>query len=278
MTFDVKLSTVIEGPKVFLKSSTPGLAIPDKDASGIMDTITFTEDAAISSIKVSVDITHTYRGDLRVTLHAPSTDSVVLHERHQGGPDDNLKCTYDIATKPALMAFLDQSIKGDWTLQVQDLARWDEGVLNKWTLEIEGVGQNLVELEDAPGTKIPDSDPTGIAQKISTTETGIIKDIEVFIDITHTYIQDLQVTLLSPSGKSVILHNKTGGSADNIVKTYTTTTTPDLKTLLNEAIKGDWQLLVADHVGYDIGKLNRWHLKITRQMPEEASETLAEFA
>jgi subtilisin-like proprotein convertase family protein len=94
--------------------------------------------------------------------------------------------------------------------------------------------------------------------------SGQVKDISVSVDTTHTYIGDLVVKLVSPFGKTVDLHCRTGGTAENIIRTYTISTFPDLDTMRNETIEGEWKLKVADLEGQDLGKLNRWGLKITR--------------
>ena len=262
----IKLSTSLrddtDDPGVYEKSSQPNTAIPDENAVGIADGIKFDQDVLISSIKVTVDITHTYRGDLRVTLHTPWASSIVLHQRNQGGSADDLKVTYDMLSVPTLNSVLGESLKGEWFLQVQDLAGFDVGVLNSWGLEVEGTGRRDVELEESPGTKIPDDDPAGIERTLTTDTTGTVSGVEVFVDITHTYIQDLIVSLRSPSGTLAHLHRRTGGSADDIVKTYTAASTPGLTALHGEPIQGDWTLRVSDHEGFDQGKVNHWRVKI----------------
>jgi subtilisin-like proprotein convertase family protein len=263
MTFKTKPTN--GGPTVFKKTSNPKLAIPDINPVGVTDTITFSDHATISVIKVSVDITHTYRGDLRVTLIAPSGASVILHNR-KGSREDNIKCVFDEISTPQLRNLIGQSIIGDWTIQIQDLARFDTGVLNNWGLEIEGLVDSVVTIEESPGVRIPDNDPNGITRKLEIDTAGIIKDIAVGIDIAHTYIRDLIVTLTSPQGTSVKLHNRRGGSSDNIVKTFTGATTPGLNQIPGEQIRGEWELKIVDLEGLDIGKLNHWELKLTREL------------
>lgn len=122
---------------IFSKTSTPGLTVPDNNPGGVSNTVNFTEQSTISSIKVSVDISHTYIGDLVVTLTAPSGTAIILHDRI-GGPADNIKQTFDLVSTPALTALIGQSLRGDWRLQIQDLASRDVGKLNRWQLEIHG--------------------------------------------------------------------------------------------------------------------------------------------
>jgi subtilisin-like proprotein convertase family protein len=84
----------------------------------------------------------------------------------------------------------------------------------------------------------------------------------VKLDITHTYIGDLVVDLVSPDNTSVLLHNRSGGSVNNIIKTYTMMNTSGLQNLRGDSIGGDWKLHVSDHEGADQGKLNHWALKL----------------
>lgn len=84
-----------------------------------------------------------------------------------------------------------------------------------------------------------------------------ISEIEVYVDLTHTYIGDLIVTLISPSGKQHILHNRSGGGTDNIIQWY-----KGIVTFLGEYTQGNWQLKVEDRAGGDIGSLNLWKIKI----------------
>jgi subtilisin-like proprotein convertase family protein/subtilisin family serine protease len=245
------------------KTSAPALDIPDNDPAGVRDTITFSESLDLSAIKVLVDISHTYIGDLRLTLTAPSGAAAVLHNR-SGGNADNLQRTFDLAAVPGLSVLLEQSIQGDWSLHVQDLAKRDVGRLNRWELVLEGRADGVVLLEEAPGTAIPDNKPAGIERQLQTNETGQVRELEVAIDITHTYIGDLLVTLVSPAGTTVTLHQRAGQSADNLITTYTPATKPALQTLRGESIQGTWQLKVADLAAIDVGKLNRWGLRIVR--------------
>ena len=120
-------------------------------------------------------------------------------------------------------------------------------------------------LEESPGVNIPDEDPSGITRTLTTTETGQVQAVTVAVDITHTYIQDLSVSLESPTGTVVSLHDRTGGAAHNIIASYSPATTAGLQNLRGEAITGDWKLQVADLAGADVGKLNRWALRIERQ-------------
>ncbi len=252
------------GQKAFKRASSPHLEIPDNDPEGIRDSVSFSEAANLSSVKVAVDISHSFIGDLRLTLVAPSGKFVVIHDRNGGGSDD-IRETFDLKTTPGLGALVGQFIQGDWTLLVQDLASRDRGRLNRWELEIEGVADGSVILEDSPAATVPDNDPGGIVATISTRDPGRVREVEVYVDITHTFIGDLEVTLISPTGSTVPLHQRAGMADDNIIRSYTPATTPDLEKLRGQQIQGAWRLKVADLARSDVGKLNRWGLKIAKE-------------
>ncbi len=71
----------------------------------------------------------------------------------------------------------------------------------------------------------------------------------------HTYRGDLVVTLVAPDGSLYTLHNRTGGSADNLDSTYTVN-------LSSEARNGAWKLRVRDAAAADTGYLNSWTLTL----------------
>jgi len=91
----------------------------------------------------------------------------------------------------------------------------------------------------------------------------------VGVNITHTYIGDLTVTVTSPSGTAVTLHNRTGSNTQNIVGTYPTTLTVDgpgsLADFIGQPTAGNWKLSVQDGAAVDTGTLNSWTLYVTGQ-------------
>ncbi|MDF0594179.1 proprotein convertase P-domain-containing protein [Methanotrichaceae archaeon M04Ac] len=252
------------GEKAFKRARAPNIDIPDDDFVGVRDSMTFSEAANLTSIMVSIDISHTFVGDLRLTLIAPSGKFVVVHDRN-GGSSNDIRQTFDLKTTPELGSLIGQFIQGDWTLLVQDLGSRDVGRLNRWELEIEGGPTEFVDLEDSPAATVPDNDPRGIMATIKINDPGRVKEVTVFVDITHNFIGDLEVTLISPAGTVVPLHQREGMAADNIIRSYTPATTPDLARLRGEQIEGGWRLNVADLARSDVGKLNRWGLKITKE-------------
>jgi len=245
------------------RASAPGRAIPDNAPAGVSDSITFSEAGRVSALSVSVDISHSYVGDLTISLRAPSGRSVNLQSR-SGGNAANLRKTFSLANTPALGGVTGESLAGAWTLQVVDAAPVDTGVLNRWEIDAALAELPAVELEDAPGLSIPDNDARGIERSLTVNGAGAIGDVRVSLDITHSYIGDLEITLVPPSSAPIVLHQRAGGDADNILGVYDATRTPALAALRGQAMSGAWRLKVADRARVDTGKLNRWSLRIDR--------------
>jgi subtilisin-like proprotein convertase family protein len=147
---------------------------------------------------------------------------------------------------------------------VSDLAAQDVGSLRRWRLEV-GLESNAQVAAGAatPGVTIPDNNPTGITSAIQIAQVGTAKKVKVSVDITHTFIGDLRVELMAPSGQSAVLHNLTGGSQDNLIVTFDSTSSPQLSPLVNQSIQGTWLLRVVDLAAQDVGKLNRWSIELT---------------
>jgi subtilisin-like proprotein convertase family protein len=244
--------------------STRVIPIPDNLPVGIADIIELSGGSGrIGAVKVSVDITHTYIGDLTVTLLSPDGVAAVLHQRN-GGNQDNLNRTWQTSDTPALAALNGGRIGGNWTLQVRDLAAADVGKLTRWSLEVTpAAGSSVTIVEESPGVAIPDNVQAGIVRTRNAQASGRLIDLALDIDITHTYIGDLRVALVSPQGARVVLHDRTGGSTDNLIRSWKATNTAGLAQLLGQVASGAWRLEVADFAAVDIGKLNSWRLTLT---------------
>ncbi|WP_405791999.1 S8 family serine peptidase [Streptomyces sp. NBC_00029] len=77
--------------------------------------------------------------------------------------------------------------------------------------------------------------------------------LKVGVNIVHTYIGDLKVDLVAPDGTVYTVHNRSGGSTDNINQVYTVNAS-------SEVANGTWKLRVNDNAGGDIGKVDSWNL------------------
>jgi len=92
----------------------------------------------------------------------------------------------------------------------------------------------------------------------------VIKDIEVNVDIKHTWRGDLRVILKPPQGDEIILQDRTGGSQDDIVKGFRSSAEPELfAPIIGSSAEGDWHLKVVDLAKQDVGVIVKWGLAIT---------------
>jgi subtilisin family serine protease len=117
-------------------------------------------------------------------------------------------------------------------------------------------GENFRELS------IPDDNPDGVKSAIAITESHPIKDIQITVNITHDFLGDLEVYLIAPNHRRVLLQSRTLGRRTNLQTTYTISTRPALKQLLSLSSQGIWHLWLIDYSPQDVGKLNHWSLVI----------------
>jgi subtilisin-like proprotein convertase family protein len=132
--------------------------------------ITYTDDFEINDVNVTVNLIHTWDGDLDLKLRAPDNTEVVLSDRHGGSGDNYTNTVFDDeATTPIsagsppftgsfqpdgnLSDFDGMQSIGDWKLIITDNANADGGTLLDWSLQLcedipLGVGENLIESSD----------------------------------------------------------------------------------------------------------------------------------
>lgn len=80
--------------------------------------------------------------------------------------------------------------------------------------------------------------------------------LQINIDIRHPNIGDLVVDLVAPGGTVYRLHQRTGGTTDNLVASYTRDTS-------GENANGTWRLRVSDQVAGSAGFINGWSLVLS---------------
>jgi subtilisin-like proprotein convertase family protein/subtilisin family serine protease len=236
--------------------------IPDNSIRGITDPIDVTAIGQIRCIKVNLDISHAYIGDLQVTLIAPDGNQVLLHDR-SGARRTTINTTYTSQQVPELASLVDQPSQGLWRLKVCDRSRLDIGTFNSWGLELEVLATNsAASIEDDDSIVIPDGNMQGILKTVTLPTGTTIRDMSVFVDITHPAIGDLRVSLITPQGIPITLHDQMGGDIDNLIYTWKTQDHVNLRSVRGMDCGGEWQLRVADLSSNNAGKLNRWKIEV----------------
>lgn len=142
-----------------------------------------------------------------------------------------------------------------------------------------------------PNLAIPDNNPQGVSSTIIVPDTGIIADFEyLWIDMTHSWVGDLTITLSHTGGSAIVLDRpgfpaSTFGNSDDLAGIYTFTdvdpafpetagsglvapgfyrSATDLGLAFNGDEKfGDWTLTIVDAAAGDTGTLNAWGFAVT---------------
>ncbi|MEU7580316.1 M28 family metallopeptidase [Streptomyces sp. NPDC041068] len=108
--------------------NTTDVTVPDNGAA-VTSTVNVTGRTgnAPATLKVDVDIRHTWRGDLVVDLLAP--DGTAYRLKNSSGNDsaDDVIATYTVDASG-------EAANGAWKLRVQDVAAQDTGYINSWKL------------------------------------------------------------------------------------------------------------------------------------------------
>jgi hypothetical protein len=115
-----------EGEVVVVKSDK---TLEIKDNSTISNSLKVEGLVAAKSVKLTLDVTHTWIGDLIVTVEHNGV-TVNVHNK-QGGSKDDIKETFELTD------FNGVNAEGAWTLTVVDGASGDEGTVNSWELEFD---------------------------------------------------------------------------------------------------------------------------------------------
>ncbi|WP_460504455.1 proprotein convertase P-domain-containing protein, partial [Catellatospora paridis] len=102
---------------------------------------------------------------------------------------------------------------------------------------------------------IPDNTTVSSTITISGCARNASATSSVAVTIYHTYKGDLVVDLVAPDGSVYNLSNRAGGSADNIIQTFS-------RNLSTEAANGTWTLRVRDAASADTGRIDTWSLTL----------------
>ena len=121
----------------------------------VIAVVTVTDDVAITDINVTLNLLHSFLGDLNITLVSPlGTQATLKAANTCGGGDNIVEATFDddgqaipanctdnginqgtYAPETPLSIFNGESTAGDWTLVIVDAVTGDDGTFQNYTLE-----------------------------------------------------------------------------------------------------------------------------------------------
>ena len=194
----------------------------DPNDVGVDLIITIPDDLTVFGVETFVDITHTWSGDLVVSLTSPQGTKTVLRA-NQGGSTDDIVATFLSAD------FNGEIAAGDWILNVVDTANGDNGTVNTWSLLITGIGE--------VGPAAPNADfaydASGLSVSFSNTSTDVNNDIVSYSwdlgdgatsteeNPTHTYaatgVYEVTLTATDAEGQTDSITQSVAVSDSNIV-------------------------------------------------------------
>jgi len=120
-----------------------------------------------------------------------------------------------------------------------------------------------IRITSLDGAHIRDNTKTQSTESaVDMRHAGTVASVSVSVDIDHDYRGDLKVALVAPDGTEAMLHNRAGGSADDLRATYTSAAAP-LSKMVGKEASGHWRLTAGDYVAYGPGTLNSWALSLT---------------
>jgi len=102
--------------------------IPDNTTVYSNISVTGVTGNAPADLRVDVDIKHTYRGDLVLSLVAPDGSVYLLEDFPNTDSGDNVLKSYTVNASAEVA-------NGTWRLRVQDIASFDTGYIDKFALQ-----------------------------------------------------------------------------------------------------------------------------------------------
>jgi subtilisin family serine protease/subtilisin-like proprotein convertase family protein len=132
---------------------------------------------------------------------------------------------------------------------------------------------------------------------ITVNDSRAIKDVNLRLDLEHSFVSDLEITLIAPNGTQQVVFDRHGGNGedfnnvlldDEAAQSIVTATPPysgslkptnGLNTFDGQSALGTWTLLIRDRQALNSGLLKSWGLEFTLENdifgPFESNDTLS---
>ena len=137
------------------------------------------------------------------------------------------------------------------------------------------VTADLPAFDDCNATVVDILDLATVTSDIDILTSEVVNEVEVTVDITHTFQADLNIRVVSPAGTTgELLDGTIGGAADDVFAVFTNNGVPtgslpltcaceqlptgSMSVWNSEDSLGIWTMEVEDDAGGDTGTLNEW--------------------
>jgi subtilisin-like proprotein convertase family protein len=281
----------------------------------ILSSVTLTDDEDSSNDSITTEITHVYSNDIGVTAingpddgEALTNESVVVTIENFGtATQSNFQASYSINGAPSVSENVagpldagtsisytfstlgNFSMDGTYTVVAETLLASDSDMTNN-SFQREVLNSACyTRTNDTENTIGPDIGVT--TSIINMDQNAVITDVNLTLNIEHTWDADLEVKLIAPDGVTeIILFEDIGSNGDNFTNTvldddastvisdgeapFTGSFTPtgslsDLNGLLSG---GDWTLYINDDADGDGGTLLDWSIQICTEASLSVSD------
>lgn len=113
-----------------------------------------------------------------------------------------------------------------------------------------------------PDVPIPDG-PNGLLERqINVSDDIIIREMQVYLNITHPDVGELDIDILHPDATRIRLHSQGENSGDDEIRGWLPITGQDLAEIVNKSAQGTWKLEIIDRFEDDTGELGSWQMEI----------------
>lgn len=164
--------------------------IPDSSPGGVTSSVTVSGSGNVGTLSLSLGITHSYTGDLTVTLTAPNGTSYLAWNQTGGSAND-----IDLTNHP-IGAFAGHAAAGVWKLNVVDHNAQDVGTLNAWSITIAGDCSGSTSGWAASASpNLATVDNGQACTSVTVSGTGIASAVKLDVSGTHSYRSALRATL-----------------------------------------------------------------------------------
>lgn len=203
-------------------------------------------------VDLTTFLTHSFPGDLDITITSPAGTVVTLTTDNGGGnagvfngtvwddqanPGGQVPYVHNngivtdheylpgflaptLTPEEPLGAFRGQNPNGTWTITISDDNAADGGTLNSWTLDVHTLPSPPIETSVAFTQSTPTAIPSGPAVVTSTLlVSGMgnsITSVDLTTFLTHSFPADIDMTIMSPGGTVVTLTTDNATTNDDV--------------------------------------------------------------